>query len=165
MATETGARLAQAIRSTVQELREQCAAVGEAQAAQAPAGRWTPKEILSHLIGPKPGALQSVLDRFLTSEVPLIEIHPEQIYATPERQALSFAQLVELFTQEYEGIAQFAEGLTEAQLARTAQVPLFKDSPLGEYPTLAAFLGGLGQYHVHMHAEHLTEVLAGKPAQ
>jgi len=57
-------------------------------------------------------------------------------------------------------VAAYALGLDEEQCARKAHIPLFKDSPFTEYPTLAAFIGGLGQYHVQMHTDHLRQILA-----
>lgn len=165
MVTETGARLAQSIRRTAEEMRALCAGIDEDRASRAPEGRWTPKQILSHLIGPEPGAMLRLLDLYVQQDVPLLDLHAEQTYPTPERQAMSFAQLVRSFSEGYEAIARYAEGLTEEQFARTAHVPLLAQSPLGEYPTLAAFIGGLGQYHVQMHIEHLREILAATAAK
>lgn len=165
MATETGARLAQSIRQTAEEMRALCAGIDEATASRAPEGRWTPKQVLSHLIGPEPGAMLGLLDMYLRQDVPLLDLHAEQTYPTPQRQAMSFAQLVQHFSEGYEAIARFAEGLTDEQFARTAHVPLLAQSPLGEYPSLAAFIGGLGQYHVRMHIEHLREILAATAAR
>ena len=105
-----------------------------------------------------------LLDMFVQQDLPLLDLRAEQTYPTPERLAMSFAQLLQSFTEGYEAVARYAEGLTDEQFARTAQIPMFRGTPLGEYPSLAVFLGGLGQYHVHMHLEHLREVLADKPA-
>lgn len=159
MATATGTELAQGIRATITELKAACAGVDEAAASRAPAGRWSPKEILSHLLGPDAGGLSPLLQRFLDDEVPLIEIVPEQTYYTGPRRDKTFAELLRELEQKYEGLARYAEGLTEAQLARRAHIPLFKDTPLTEHPTLGAFIGGLGQYHVQMHTGHLREIL------
>jgi hypothetical protein len=163
MTTETGAHLAKIIRATQADLKQLCEGIDEATACRAPAGRWTPKEIISHLIGPGGDALLGVLGRFLSEDVPLIEIVPEQTHFTQERQSMTFAQLLALMAQKYEELARYAEGLSEEQFGRTAHIPLFKDSPLTEYPTLAAFLGGLGQYHVQMHIDHLRQILDEPP--
>jgi len=159
MATATGTGLAQGTRAKIMELKAACADVDEATASRAPAGRWSPKEILSHLLGPEKDGLLPMLELFIARDVPLIEIVPEQTHFTGQRRTATFAQLLREVEQRYEGFARYAEGLSDAELARTARVPLFKDSPLTEYPTLAAFIGGLGQYHVQMHIDHMREIL------
>ena len=69
------------------------------------------------------------------------------------------AELLRELEQKYEGLASYAEGLSDAQFARTAHIPIFKDTPLTGHPTLGAFIGGLGQHHVQMHIDHLREIL------
>ncbi len=160
MATETGKHLAEIIRASLAELKKTCADVDEATASRAPAGRWSPKEILSHLIGREQGDHLALCRKFIEADEPLIEIVPEQTHFTEARRAMSFAQLAQLVEREYEGVAAYALSLSEEQFARTAHIPLFKDSPLTEHPTLAAIVGGMGQYHVQMHIDHLRQVLA-----
>lgn len=164
MTTEQGTHLAQAVRATVAELVSLCAEVDEATALRAPAGRWSPKEIVSHVTGPDERGFWALLQKFTAADTPLIELVPEQTYMTQARQAMSFAALAELAARRYEEIARFAEGLEPEQFARTAHIPMLKQSPLGEYPTLQAMIGGFGQYHLKMHIEHLREVLAALKA-
>ncbi|MBI5674808.1 MAG: hypothetical protein HZC48_03115 [Nitrospirae bacterium] len=52
MSTSTGHQLAQNIRRNIEGLKKTCEGVDEVTASRAPEGRWPPKEILSHLIGP-----------------------------------------------------------------------------------------------------------------
>ncbi len=52
MATLTGFQLAQGMRRKMEELKKVCEDVDEGTASRSPAGRWSPKEILSHLWGP-----------------------------------------------------------------------------------------------------------------
>lgn len=155
-----GSDLARGIRATLAEFQAACAGIGAASADKAPAGRWTPREIVSHLAGGEGVGYLPMLRKFLDSDVPRIDIVPEQTNMTPARAAMPFAELVALAAREFEAVATLAEGLSDAQLARTAHIPLFKDHPLTEYPSLAAIAGGLGQYHLNMHVEHLREVLA-----
>lgn len=162
MADKNGEQLARELRDAMEELGRACAGVDEAAASRAPEGRWTPKEILSHLLGPEPDAHVRMLRRFLDEDTPTLDLVPEVTWFTPERAGMTLAQLLEETRAEYERAAAFAAALTPGQLARTARVPLLKDSPLSEYPTLGALISGLGGYHVRFHIEHLREVLAGK---
>lgn len=163
MTTGTGAQLAEGLRAALAEFEAVCAGVSEDAAGRAPAGRWSPKEILSHLAGPDEAGLQ-LFEAFLTGNASRLALVPEQTYFTDARRAMSFAQLLALVERKYEGFAAFAGGLGEAQLARRAHVPAFKDSPITDHPTLAAFIGRLGRNHVRMHADHLRQVLAGLAA-
>jgi hypothetical protein len=45
--------LAQNIREKIEELKRVCEGLDENTTSSAPAGRWSPKEILSHLLGPE----------------------------------------------------------------------------------------------------------------
>jgi len=163
MATQTGEQLAEGIRQTVEDLAKACAGLGEDAATRAPEGRWTPKEILSHVMGPVPGGYVKMLRRFLDEEVPLVDIVPEVTHFTPERAAKSAGQLMEDVRAELGQVADFAAGLTPEQLDRKGRVPFLKDTPLTQYPTLETMLFGLGQFHVRFHIDHMHEVLQSHP--
>jgi len=164
----TGAQLAQTIRQNAADLKIACAGLDEATASRAPKGRWSPKEVLSHLLGPGAGGtdiLMAVFKRILTEDTPTIDIVPDDPFYSAARAQMSFAALLAEVEEKFEAIAAFAASLTDEQLARKAHIPAFKDYPLGEYPALGNFIGGIGAFHVKFHIDHLGEItraLSGK---
>jgi hypothetical protein len=162
MATSTGDQLAQGIRQQIDELKKACEGLDESIASLAPAGRWSPKEILSHLLGPEGTDHLLTLQSFLDRETPRIDIEADNPFFSEKRSQMTFTQLLSEVASEYDKISRFAAGLSENQLARKAHIPMLKGSSFGEYLTLATWIGLLGgqeESHLHFHINHMREIL------
>jgi DinB superfamily len=130
----------------------------EETASRAPEGRWSAKQIVSHISGPDGIGYLPMLQGFLDQDTPRFDIEAENPYLTDRRAQMPFAALLAEFEKEYSRIADFAAGLSADQLNRKAHVPLLKETPLGEYPTLAEWIFALMEYHVVFHIDHLKEI-------
>jgi hypothetical protein len=159
MPSAEGARLSIVIRQKVEEMKVLCKGVDEESASRAPAGRWSPKEILSHLCGPEGVGFFPTIQTILEKNTPRLDIEAENPFFTENRNRMTMKELLSEFEREYSRIADVVEGLSEKQLGRKAHIPLLKDTPIGEYPTLAMWVQAIGGYHLGSHIDHMKEIL------
>jgi len=80
-------------------------------------------------------------------------------FFTGKRTSMTLAELLSEFEGEYGRLAEVAEGLNLEQLERKAHIQILKETPLGEYPTLAGWISALSEYHLGSRIEHMKEVL------
>lgn len=159
MSTNEGARLAQSIREKVEEMKKLCEKLDEGRAGRAPSGRWAPKQILSHLCGPEGVGLMPAVRAILEKDTPRLDLEAENPFFTGKRLTMTFAELLKEFEKEYTQIADFVAGLSAEQLNCKADIPMFKETAMGGYPTLAMFVGALGEYHMDFHINHMKDIL------
>ena len=159
MQTPEAARLSELIRHKAKDFRELCEGLDEATASRAPSGRWSPKEIVSHLCGPEGIGYMPTISAFLEKDTPRLDIEAENSFFSEKRARTTFAELVAEFEREHHRIAEFVAGLSDEQLGRKAHIPMLKESPLGEYPTLTEWIQAIGEYHIGMHTDHMREIL------
>lgn len=159
MATAEAARLVKLIQEKIGTFRDACKGIDEDAASRAPEGRWSPKQIVSHLCGPEGSGFTSTLRAFLDQDTPRLDIEPENPFYSEKRAKMTMAELLAELDGEYGRAAEFTAGLSDAQLARKAHIPLMKDTPMGEYPTLAMWIQAIVEYHVGFHTDHMREIL------
>ncbi len=159
MASTESIRLAKLINEKVGVLKTICQGIDEKTASRAPEGRWSPKEIISHLCGKEGEGFIVTVQAYLDHNTPRIDIEPENSFFTDRRSRLTLAELLAVFEQQYKIMADRTLSLTDEQLARKAHIPLLKDSPMGEYPTLAMWIEAIADYHLSFHIDHLKEIL------
>ena len=165
MATSQGVQLAEVVRTKAGEFRRLCEGLDEETASRAPEGRWTPKQIVSHLCGPEGLGFISSVRAFLDHDTPRLDLEAENPFYTGSRPSMTLSELLAEFDREYGRIAGLVGELSPEQLARKAQIPMLKESPIGEYPTLEVWVRAIAEHHVGFHIDHLREILAALAAE
>jgi hypothetical protein len=140
------------------ELDEALAGMDEAKAGQRSAeGEWCCKEILSHVMGDEGERYVASLRRFIDEDTPLIGVMVGLPYYTPARQAMSLAEMRAGVRRQYQEVADFLGGLSDEQISRKGRIPLLKDTPIGEYATLAQWVGALLNVHLPDHINQIRD--------
>ncbi|MFZ5868637.1 MAG: DinB family protein [Thermodesulfobacteriota bacterium] len=159
METPKAAQLSELIHQKAADFEALCEGIDEETASLALSGRWSPKEIVSHLCGPEGIGHLPTFHAFLEKDTPRIDIEVENPFFSEDRACMTFAELLAKFEGEYNRMAEFVSGLSEEQLNRRAHIPILKEAPMGEYPTLAEWIEAMGEYHLGWHSDHMREIL------
>lgn len=125
--------------------------------ADAP-GEWTARQVLCHLSfepGFKPSAL---LRTFSTHDLPVIEISAGETFVTPERQKMALEDLMGGLDAQRRDLFAYLDGLGEADLARQARIPLFKQFMGTDEISIPMFVGAMFDYHWNDHAGQLGKI-------
>ena len=154
----SGPSLKQQLDQKVQEVKQAVSGLSEEEASKKRREEeWSVKEVLSHLSGDGSSDAVSLLDRVIKEDTPQIDIHPGQSYYEG-RESLPLTELTSRVESTYGGMGAFLSGLSEEQLNRKAQVPLLKETPIGEYPTLGQLAGALINFHLNDHVQQLRNI-------
>ena len=159
MASQQAAQLAKVVRQKVEEMKKLCEGLDEKTASRAPSKRWSPKQILSHVCGPDGVGLMPAIQTILQQDTPRLDLDPGNPFFTERRSQMTVPELLKEFEGEYTRLADIVAGLSDEQLARKAHVPAFKETPMGEYLTLAVWVSALAERHVGFHVDHMKEIL------
>ncbi|MHB8108526.1 MAG: maleylpyruvate isomerase [Syntrophorhabdaceae bacterium] len=159
MSKQTGQQLADMLSARIDDFVNACEDIDESMATRAPKERWSPKQIVSHILGPEGPGITHDLKKFIDQDMPSIELEAENPFFFERRARMNFSELLTQFENDYGEIVIFVRPLTPEQLDRKARVPLLRDTDLGEYPTLEDMVAGLLNYHLKFHTDHMREIV------
>jgi len=152
----SGPNLQQQVSQKVQEIKQAVSALSEEKASQQPAeGEWCVKEVLSHLTGEENAIVMYQLNRILEEDAPTLTLVPGVSAYDDQRKNASLSQLLSTVESQYADLGNLFAGLSEEQLNRKAHIPLLKESPFGEYPTLGQWAMGIINFHL---ADHVNQI-------
>ena len=100
---------------------------------------------------------------FLEQDTPRLDIEAWNPFYTEKRSRMTMAQMLAEIDDEYVRIADLTSRLTDDQLSGKAHIPLLKNTPMGEYPTLAIWIQAMVKDHIDCHVAHMRELLRGRP--
>jgi len=121
-------------------------------------GEWTTRQVLCHLLADPNAKPVAMLRSFSTSNLPVIEIKPGEAPVTPERQKMTLTQLLGELEAQRRDIFGYLDSLTEADFARKAKIPLFKQFMGTDEIALPVYVGAMYDYHWNDHAEQIAKI-------
>ena len=162
MVSQAGTSLREGMEARLAELSEALEGISEEQAGRRTSeSEWCCKELLSHLMG-KAEVTAVFLKPFVDTDEPTIEVEVGDPLYTPERQAMSFAEMRAAVEEQYGRAAEFLGTLSEEQLARKGKLPpQFKETPIGDSVTLGQWANALISFHLTDHVAQLRTIRQG----
>ncbi len=152
----TSASLKEQLQERIRTIEQLTSDVSNEQAGEAPAeGEWCVKEVLSHLAGDETRSFYDGIKAFVDEDTPTYDLTPGDSYFDSAREGASIGELRTSVVDQYGRIGDLLGSLSEEQLTRTAHTPQFKDTPIGEYPTLGAWSAALINYHL---SDHIAQI-------
>ena len=121
-------------------------------------GEWTTRQVLCHLLADPNAKPVAMLRSFSTSNLPVIEIKPGEAPVTPERQKMTLTQLLGELEAQRRDIFGYLDSLTEADFARKAKIPLFKQFMGTDEIALPVYVGAMFDYHWNDHAGQIAKI-------
>jgi hypothetical protein len=121
-------------------------------------GEWTTREVLCHLLSAPDWNPVAELKSFATSNLPLIEIAPGETNVTPERKAMTKAQLLDALEAQRREIFGYLDALGAAELERKAKIPLFKQFMGTDEIALPVYVGAMFDFHWNDHAGQIAKI-------
>lgn len=158
MATKTVGELRARIDATWANLTRQLNGMEPYLERSDAPGEWTTREVLTHLLfepGWKPVPL---LQRFTTGDLPTVEINAGKVYMTPERKALTLAQLTAQLDAQRREVLAYLEGLSETEIQNKARIPFFKKFMGTDEIALPVYVGAMLDFHWKDHAGQLAKI-------
>lgn len=129
-------------------------------------GEWTTRQVLCHLLFDPGWKPVPVLKTFATANLPVIEINPGKTQVTPERQQMTLPQFKDALDAQRREVFGYLETLSDADLARKARIPLFKQIMNTDEISIPVYVGAFFDYHWNDHAGQLAKIrkAVGLPA-
>ena len=121
-------------------------------------GEWTTRQVLCHLLEEPDWNPVAGLKGFAIAALPVIEIKPGYAAVTPERQKMTLAQLREALEARRGDIFGYLESLGDADMARKAKIPLFKQFMGTDEIALPVFVGAMFDYHWNDNAGQIAKI-------
>jgi len=114
--------------------------------------------VLCHLLFEPGFRPAGMLERFASTDLPLVEITPGVSTVTPERRRMTLAELIAALGAQRREVFAYLEALDEADLRRKARIPLFEPLIGTDEITLPVFVGAMFDRHWNGHADQLAQI-------
>ncbi len=121
-------------------------------------GEWTTRQVLCHLLEDPDRGPVATLKSFASAKLPVIEITPGHVPVTPERQRMTLAELRDALEAQRRDVFDYLESLGDADLARKARIPLFKQFMGTDEIALPVYVGAMFDFHWNDHAGQIAKI-------